>query len=82
MNTAEQILVIMLSTALAIFLLLAIVLVVKLIDLVKEIKKIAMTGQDIAANIEDMTSVGGLVKLFVNKFNSNNKRSGQNDKKT
>jgi len=75
MNTAEWILVIFLSVALLIFLILAIVLTIKLIGVTKEVKKIVIKGQDIADkaddivdNVKDMTSVGGLVKTFVNKY--------------
>ena len=75
MNTAEWILVMMLSVTLLIFLILAIVLVAKLIGLTREVKKIVISGQgiadkaeDIVENVKDMTSVGGLVKTFVNKY--------------
>ena len=75
MNTAEWILVVFLSTALLVFLILAIVLTVKLIGITKEVKKIVIKGQDIAdkaddivGNVKDMTSIGGLVKTFVNKY--------------
>ena len=76
MNIAEWILVIFLSCALLVFLILAIVLVAKLIGITKEVKKIVITGQDIAEkaddiveNVKGMTSVGGLVKNIVNKYN-------------
>ena len=76
MNTAEWILVIFLSCALLVFLILAIVLLAKLIGITKEVKKIVITGQDIAEkaddiveNVKGMTSVGGLVKNLVNKYN-------------
>jgi len=68
MNVAEWILVMFLSVALLVFLILAIVLIVKLIGVTKEVKKIVVTGQGIAENVKDMTSVGGLVKTFVNKY--------------
>lgn len=84
MDVAEWILVIFLSTALLIFLVLAIILVVKLIGVTKEVKKIIITGQNIAEkaddivdNVKDMTSVGGLVKTFVNKYT---KAKGSNKK--
>jgi len=74
-NTAEWILVMFLSVALLIFLILAIVLTAKLIGITREVKKIVIKGQDIADKAEDvvenvkgMTSVGGLVKTFVNKY--------------
>ena len=75
MNTAEWILVIFLSVALLIFLIVGIILVVKLIDLTDEAKKVIQTGQsiankadDVAGNIKDMTSIGGVVKTFANHY--------------
>lgn len=78
MNVAEWILVIMLAIALFVFLVAGIVLVVKLINLANEAKKIVMTGQGIAAkaddivdNVKGMTSVGGIVKTFANHVMEN-----------
>jgi biopolymer transport protein ExbB/TolQ len=68
MNEAEWILVIFLSVALLVFLILATVLVYKLIDITKEAKKIIISGQNIAKNVEDLSSVGGVVKHFTEKF--------------
>lgn len=69
------ILVIFLSVALLVFLILGIILLVKLIDMTKEAKKIIITGQgiaekadDIAENVKDMSSIGGLVKHFVTSY--------------
>lgn len=69
------ILVIFLSVALLVFLILGIILLAKLIDMTKEAKKIIITGQgiaekadDIAENVKDMSSIGGLVKRFVNSY--------------
>ena len=71
MNVAEWILVVILSVTLLIFLIVAIILVVKLIHLANEAGKIVQTGQGIAAkaddivdNVKGMTSVGGIVKTF------------------
>jgi len=84
MNIAEWILVIFLSVALLMFLVLAIVLTIKLIGITKEVKKIVIKGQDIAEkaddiveNVKDMSSIGGLVKTFVNKYtkSKSNKKS-------
>lgn len=81
MNVAEWILVIMLAVALFIFLVAGIVLVIKLISLANEAKKIVMTGQGIAAkaddivdNVKGMTSVGGIVKTFTNHVVNNQER--------
>lgn len=80
LNTAEWILVILLSVALAVFLVLAIILVAKLIGITKEAKKIIVTGQgiadktdDVVENLKDMTSIGGVVKTFANQYSSNKK---------
>ncbi len=84
-GTATWILVIFLSIALLFFLILAIVLLFKLISITKEAKKIIITGQgiaekadDIVDNVKDMTSLGGLVKTFVNSYTKrkNNKKEG------
>ena len=73
MNIAEWILVMMLAVTLFIFLVAGIVLVLRLINLANEAKKIVVAGQGIAAkaddivdNVKDMTSVGGIVKTFAN----------------
>lgn len=74
MNVAEWILVVMLSVVLLVFLIAGIVLIVKLIDLSNEAKKIVQTGQaiatkadDIVDNVKGMTSVGGIVKTFASR---------------
>ena len=75
MNIYEQILVATLATALAVFLILAIILVVKLIGVVTDIKKVVATGQiiadkaeDVVENVKGITSVGGLVKTVVDGY--------------
>lgn len=91
MNVAEWILVAFLSVALLVFLILAIVLTIKLIGITKEAKKIIVKGQDIAdnangivENVKDLTSVGGVVKTFTDKFVHNEpkgkeKKDGQRE---
>lgn len=81
MNVAEWILVVMLSVALLVFLIAGIVLIVKLIRLAEEAKKIVATGQQIATkaddivdNVKGMTSVGGIVKTFANRVIENQER--------
>lgn len=81
MNVAEWILVVMLSVALLIFLIAGIVLIVKLIRLAEEAKKIVATGQQIATkaddivdNVKGMTSVGGIVKTFASHVVENQER--------
>ena len=81
MNVAEWILVVLLSVTLLIFLISAIVLIIKLIFLAEEAKKIVQTGQGIAAkaddivdNVKGMTSVGGIVKTFANRVIENQER--------
>lgn len=75
METPAWILVFILSGTLFIFLLLAIILLIKIIGITKEAKKIVLQGQDIAekaddiaGNVRDMTTVGGLVKYFVDGY--------------
>ena len=75
METPAWILVFILSGMLFIFLLVFIILIIKLIGVTKEAKKIMLQGQDIAekaddiaGNVRDMTTVGGLVKYFVDNY--------------
>lgn len=81
MNVAEWILVVILSVTLFIFLVVGIILIVKLILLAGEAKKIILTGQgiankadDIIDNVKGMTSVGGIVKTFANRVISEQER--------
>ena len=76
MNTAEWIIVAILAITLLIFLIVGIVLIVKLIDLTKEVKEVVVEGQDIAkntngivSNVKGMTSIGGTIEMFVDKYN-------------
>ncbi len=75
MNVAEWILVAILSITLLVFLIVGIVLIVKLIGLTKEAQKVVEKGQDIADNangivnnVKGMTSIGGTVEMFVDKY--------------
>lgn len=75
MNVAEWIIVAILSTTLLLLLILAIILIVKLINLSKEVEKVIVEGQDIAkntngivSNIKGMTSIGGTMEMFVDKY--------------
>lgn len=75
MNVAEWILVAILSVTLLVFLMLGIALIIKLIDLSKEIKSVIIEGQDIAknangivSNVKGMTSIGGSIEMFVDKY--------------
>jgi len=75
MNTAEWILVAILSITLLVFLIVGIVLLVKLIDLSKEVRKVVVEGQDIAknangivSNVKGMTSIGGTMEMVVDKY--------------
>ena len=75
MNVAEWILVAILSVTLFIFLIVGIVLVVKLIGITKEVKKVVVEGQDIAKNangivnnVKGMTAFGGTIQMFVDKY--------------
>ncbi|MBR0479800.1 hypothetical protein IJJ49_00830 [Candidatus Saccharibacteria bacterium] len=75
MNVAEWILVALLSITLFVFLIFAIVLVAKLIGIAKEAKEVIVKSQDIAenangivSNVKGMTSIGGVVQTFVDKY--------------
>lgn len=75
MNTVEWIIMMFLAFALFIFLLLAIILVCKLLGIAKDAKRILATSQniadkadDIAGNVKDMTSIGGIVKTFADQY--------------
>jgi hypothetical protein len=87
-NTAEWILVTILSITLMIFLIVGIVLLVRLISISKEVEKVIVEGQDIAknangivSNVKGMTSIGGTVEMFVDKYiNSKLKDKPKEDK--
>ena len=75
MNVAEWIIVAILSITLLVFLIVGIVLIIKLINLSKEVEKVVVEGQDIAKNangivnnVRGMTSIGGTVEMFVDKY--------------
>ena len=89
MNTAEWILVAILSITLFVFLVMGIILIVKLISVSKEVKKVVIEGQDIAkntkgivSNVKGMTSIGGTMEMFVDKYiNPKLKEKIKEDKK-
>lgn len=75
METPAWILVFILSGTLFLFLVIGIILLVKLIGVTKEAKKIIVQGQNIAEkaddivdNVRDMTTIGGLVKHFTENY--------------
>ena len=75
MNVAEWILVAILSLTLLIFLIVGIVLIIKLIGLTGDARKVVIKSQDIADNangivnnVKGMTSIGGTVEMFVDKY--------------
>ncbi|MBQ8985160.1 hypothetical protein IJ076_01185 [Candidatus Saccharibacteria bacterium] len=75
MNVAEWILVVILSLTLLVFLIVGIILIVKLLGIADEARKIVVRGQDIAdnangvmSNVRGMTSIGGVVQTFVDKY--------------
>ena len=75
MNIAEWILVVILSITLFIFLVVGIALIVKLFGVADEAKKVIVKSQDIAdnangivTNVKGLTSVGGVVQTFVDKY--------------
>ncbi len=75
MNIAEWILVAILGVTLFVFLVVGIVLMVKMFDVVDESKRVLRKSQDIAdnanevvSNVRGLTSVGGTVEMFVDKY--------------
>ena len=75
MNVAEWILVAILSVTLFIFLIVGIALMVKLMGVSDEMKRVAIKGQyiadsanDVVTNVKGMTSIGGTVEMLVNKY--------------
>lgn len=75
MNVAEWILVVILSITLFIFLIIGIILMVKLLGIADEAKRVVIKSQDIAenangvvSNVRGMTSIGGVVQTFVDKY--------------
>lgn len=75
MNTAEWILVAILGITLFVFLVIGIILMIRLFGLVDETKRVVLKSQDIADNANDvvsnvrgLTSVGGTVEMFVEKY--------------
>ncbi len=75
MNIAEWILVVILSITLFVFLVVGIILMIKLIGITGEAKKVVIKGQDIAdnangvvSNVRGMTSIGGVVQTLVDNY--------------
>ncbi len=86
MNTSEQILVIILSSFLAIFLLLGIIIFVKVIDLLNTIKRFTDRAEKFADKAEDITDMlsrltfGGVLTRIVARTARSYKRA-RNDKR-
>lgn len=73
MNVAEWILVSILSIALFVFLVVGIILIIKLIDLANDVKKVIATGQSVADKAENIASRAATfttVKGAANTFSS------------
>lgn len=75
MNVAEWILVAILCITLFVFLVLGIVLIVKLIGLSEKVEEVVVESKDIArnangvvSNVKGMTSIGGTVEMFVDRY--------------
>lgn len=75
MNVAEWILVVVLAITLLVFLIVGIILMVRLLGLTDEAQKVVIKSQDIAdnangvvSNVRGMTSIGGVVQTFVDKY--------------
>ena len=89
MNVAEWILVVILSITLFVFLVVGIILMIKLLGLTDEARKVVIRSQDIAdnangvvSNVRGMTSIGGVVQTFVDKYvEPKMKSAGKTEKK-
>lgn len=75
MNTAEWILVAILSVTLFVFLVVGILLMLKLLEVSDEVKRVAVKGQyiadnanDVVTNVKGMTSIGGTMEMLVDKY--------------
>lgn len=75
MNIAEWILVAILSVTLFVFLIVGIILMIKLLGVSDEVRRVAIKSQDIAdnangvvTNVRGLTSVGGTVEMLVDKY--------------
>ena len=75
MNVAEWIIVAILCLTLLAFLIVGIILIVKLIGLADEAKDVIAESKDIArntngivSNVKGMTSIGGTVEMFVDRY--------------
>ncbi|MBQ3445907.1 hypothetical protein IJG29_04285 [Candidatus Saccharibacteria bacterium] len=75
MNVAEWILVAILGITLFIFLVVGIILMLKLLEVSDEVKRVAVKGQyiadsanDVVTNVKGMTSIGGTVEMLVDKY--------------
>ena len=75
MNVAEWILVAILSVTLLVFLIVGIILMVRLLGMTDDAKRVIMKSQDIAdnangvvTNVRGLTSVGGTVEMLVDKY--------------
>lgn len=81
MNTAEQILVIFLSTALAIFLVLAIVAAVQVVRLLKKLETLAEAAESVSDNIRQaveratmLTTLQGVLGALLGKHTKRNRK--------
>lgn len=75
MDIATWILVVILSVTLLVFLIIGIVLMVRVLGMTDDAKKVILKSQDIAdnangvvTNVRGLTSVGGTVEMLVDKY--------------
>lgn len=88
MNTAEQILVVFLSTALAVFLVVGIVAGVQVVRLLKKINTIADAAQSVSLSVQEfatkltmLTSLRGVLEVLLGKKSSGTKGASGEDLK-
>jgi len=75
MDIAMWILVVILSVTLLVFLIIGIILMVRVLGMTDDAKKVILKSQDIAdnangvvTNVRGLTSVGGTVEMLVDKY--------------
>ena len=75
MDVAAWILVAILSVTLLVFLIVGIVLMIKMLEVSDEVRRVAIKGQNIAdsandvvTNVKGMTSIGGTIEMLVDKY--------------
>lgn len=87
MNTAEQILVVFLSTALAIFLVVAIVAGIQVVRLLKKLNSVAESAQAVSQSVQEfatkltmLSSLRGIIEVLLGKKDAKSSSSKEENK--